>query len=49
MDDQGAHLITMRTERAPTEGGVSKVKIAEMKVALRELGMSTDVHIGRER
>ena len=29
------------------EGGVSKAKIAEMKVALRELGMSEDVHVGR--
>ena len=28
------------------EGGVSKAKITEMKVALRELGMSEDVRIG---
>lgn len=28
------------------EGGVSKARITEMKVALRELGMSEDVHIG---
>ena len=28
------------------EGGVSKAKITELKVALRELGMSEDVHIG---
>ena len=28
------------------EGGVSKAKIKELKVALRELGMSEDVHIG---
>ena len=28
------------------ESGISKAKITEMKVALRELGMSEDVHIG---
>ena len=30
-------------------GGVSKAKITKMQVALRELGMSEDVHIGNPR
>lgn len=33
------------TVNVQPEGGVSKAKIAEMKVALRELGMSEDVNI----
>lgn len=33
------------TVNVQPEGGVSKAKIAEMKVALRELGMSEDVNL----
>ena len=34
------------TVDAQPKDGVSKAKITELQVALRELGMSEDVHIG---